>query len=320
MALSTIVFQNTATSKGLKFRFWSFLRKGILRVFDDPICRMPVHGRVININLSHDLPLYQARHPYYDTLPARLAHFLRRRNGHVVGIDVGANIGDSLVAFVNAADDQFLAIEPNLKFFQILQSNWKGDPRVIALPVLCSAIDEVANVLIIEKRGTASVVKSAAGNGIQQRTIDSLVIDYSFLSSCNLIKIDTDGHDFEVLDGAMVLIGTTKPAILFECDVFGRDNYTERIAEVFQKLNHAGYGGFLLYDNFGHLMGRYLFGRLENFFHLIFYQLSSAFHYFDILVLADEDLNNFHVMEIDFFTQTCVDSKLRRTALTAAMP
>ena len=280
---------------------------------------MPVHGRVININLSHDLPLYQARHPLYDTLPVRLANFLRLRNGHLVGIDVGANIGDSLVAFVSVASDQFLAIEPNPKFFQILQSNWKDDPRVIALPVLCSDVEEVANVQIIERRGTASVVKLTNGSGMQQRTIDSLVIDYSFLNNCNLIKVDTDGHDFEVLDGAMFLIGRTKPAVLFECDVFGRENYTERILQIFQKFQRAGYGGFILYDNFGNLMGRYLFGRLENFFHLVFYQLSSAFHYFDILVLVDDDLHNFHGMEVEFFTRKCVDSKLSGTALTAAM-
>ena len=40
-------------------------------------------------------------------------------------------------------------------------------------------------------------------------------------------KVDTNGHDFEVLAGAERLISRNHPVVLFECDVFNNTNYVE---------------------------------------------------------------------------------------------
>lgn len=163
------------------------------------------------------------------------------------------------------------------------------------------------------------MIKSAVGNGMPQRSIDDMATEFGFLANCNLIKVDTDGHDFEVLDGAVKLIKKNQPAILFECDIFGRTNYVQRVSETLHMLQEAGYAQILIYDNFGFLMGRSSLSDLDHFKQLLFYQLTSAFNYFDILVLPNQSVDAFYRAEVEFFTNKCVEPKLIHTACTAAL-
>ncbi|WP_395703424.1 FkbM family methyltransferase [Aquabacterium sp.] len=317
MDIGSLVFRKAVQSRGLDRRLWSGLRRALIRLQQDPTCTMPIHGRAMKVNLSHGLPLYQAHHPFYDTLPRRLGGFLRRRHGALRCVDVGANIGDSIAAFIGGAEDRFLAIEPNPKFFGLLRANWGHSPQVTALPVLCSSGSESGAFTIREQNGTASIVEQADGARLQRRTLDDLIEEQHF-APVNLLKIDTDGHDFEVLEGGLRSIARDRPAVLFECDVFGRADYPQRVLSALDAFARCAYTRYLVYDNFGHLMGRYSLADPTAFKALLFYQLTSRFHYFDLLVMPEPDLCDFHAEETRFFAEQLAGPK--RSAAQALAP
>jgi hypothetical protein len=128
----------------------------------------------------------------------------------------------------------------------------------------------------------------------------------------NVIKIDTDGHDFEVIKGAKRTIAEKLPAVLFECDVFENTNFVEDCLDTLHFFKECGYNYFIVYDNFGALIGRFPLSNLSSFKNLLFYKLiSSTFYYFDILVMIDDDLNEFYRMEIDYFIKSIKNEALR---------
>ncbi len=317
MDIASFVFRRVVASKGLAGRGWSLARRLLIRWRDDPTCTMPVHGRSLRINLSHGLPIYQARHPFYDSLPRRLGEFLRSRHRALTCVDVGANVGDSVAAFIGSADDRFLAVEPNPKFFRILQANWSNDDRVTPMETICSSGRQSGSFTIVEKNGTASIVEGEGGADMVQQPLDDLVAANPAFAATNLIKVDTDGHDFEVLAGAARTIAANRPAVLFECDVFGRSDYTECVLRTLEMFRGAGYRHCLVYDNFGFLLGRHALDDHPAIRALLFYQLTSEFHYFDLLVMTEPDLTDFQADEVRFFAGVRVADTLRATALTA---
>ena len=327
MDIASLVFRRAVAAGGLRGMLWSAARRGLIGWLDDPVCSMPVHGRNLRINLSHGLPIYRARHPCYDSLPGRLGPFLRRRRGSLVGIDVGANVGDSVAAFLGPdtpgcagddAPDRFLAIEPNPKFWRILLDNWGHDARVTPLATLCSSGSQTASFTIHEKNGTASIVQSAEGASMAQQPLDDIVAAHPAFAGTNLIKVDTDGHDFEVLAGAAQTLAANCPAVLFECDVFGRADYTGSVLRTLAMFARCGYARCLVYDNLGYLLGCHRLDDAAAIQTLLFYQLTSELAYFDLLVMTEPDLSDFHAAELQFFAEQRVQPALRDTAVRAA--
>ncbi len=61
-------------------------------------------------------------------------------------------------------------------------------------------------------------------------------------------------------------------------------------------------------------MGKYPLSNFRAIQCLMFYQLTSPFYYFDILVMKDAELSDFFKSEVDYFTGRMPNESLRRTA------
>lgn len=282
-----------------------------------PVSRT-VHGRDLRMPWSHGLPRYMAKYPLYDRLPARLAAFLRQRRGKLSGVDVGANVGDSLAAFGVEPGETWLAVEPHPKFLSYLQRNWGHAENVLILACACSSTSRQEPFAIRSRRGTASLRPEARGSSIPVRTLDDLLAAQSEGTKPDLLKIDTDGHDFEVISGARRTLARCRPALLFECDAFGNGSYVEDALETLEGLTEAGYRSCLVYDNLGHLMGRCRLEDRPGFADLLLYQLTGPVDYFDLLTMEEEDLKAFHEAEREFFAENVADGELRPMARIAA--
>ena len=70
------------------------------------------------------------------------------------------------------------------------------------------------------------------------RTLDSFSFDH-----VSLIKIDVEGHEYSVLQGAKATLANSKPALLIEIE---QRHSVRPIAEVFRELMRVGYRGFFL--------------------------------------------------------------------------
>jgi len=245
---------------------------------------------------SHQLPAIIKAHPNYDTLPSRLSKFVRSKYGYVKVADVGANIGDSIIAFRGHEDDKFLAIEANPRFIKYLKQNVGLLPGVIIVESFCADfVDDKMMFTIHEDKGTAEIIP---GEGINLRatTLDRLIKEYDF-SDLNIIKTDTDGHDLRVLRGAQAILRTL-PAIFFEVYSWGPD-CIDSWRNFFQSVQ--GYEDLILYDQTGMLMGKYNIRDFSSLADLLYYQAIVGSISFDALLMRPDHLQDFFVQEKIFF-------------------
>lgn len=278
---------------------WSSLLsiRGIIsKIFGDPLVSMEIHGKKLYMPLSHNLPIYVRRFKFYDTALTRISKFLRLKKKNLVYVDVGANIGDSILAINPQKKDSIIGIEPDPKFQKYIKKNLMNLDNVVIEKVICSSFSKKEKVRILEKNGTASIITDDDSGEMEKDTLDNIMKRNKF-STVDLLKIDTDGHDFEVLKGARETIKKYRPAIFFECDSFGNKNYIGDIFELFDFLMSCGYISIIMYDNFGYLFGKYNLKDRETLKNFFFYQLNSDFYYFDILVMNERYSKEFFTLE-----------------------
>ncbi len=295
---------NNCESDSVFIRSYSFAFKSLRRLIlsvGDPVIQMKVRKETLWMPFSHMLPYYAQVDPQYDTLLGRLAAFIRAGRTPVCGIDVGANIGDTVLACEPTDKDKFLALEPHREYFACLERNLGRFPNVRRLNFACGKKDIAASGFnVVATRGTAQIQQAGdSATSVAFASLDTLLESHPDFSDCNFLKIDTDGHDFEVISGARNLIERAKPAVLFECDLFQNTNFVEDVANVFNFFAQAGYQDALIYDNFGFLLCRLDPKQPEGFAFALFHKLISQKYYFDVLMLPEGSA--FLNREIDYF-------------------
>ncbi len=321
MNLPTRVSTAFLAASGRRQRVLGRLRRWMIAAFGDPPVEMVVHGHRITLPMSHTIPELLLAKPQHDRQLGRLADFLRERRGRLVAIDVGANVGDTLAAMVGAAsgaDDRYLAIDPNAEFQRFLVANWGSDARVTIVDAACGARDADVQAVMQRRDGTAVLTEQADGTRVRMTTLDALVREHPSFAAPDLLKIDTDGFDFFVLEGARGMLCATHPAVLFECDHFVASGYVERVRAALRLLLECGYAHMAAYDNVGYLMGCYSLRDTRAFEQQLFYQMASPLHFFDLLVLPDDALDAFLEREREHYVRTEVPAALADDARAVA--
>jgi FkbM family methyltransferase len=303
MGIASLVYRNYVRSGRVGRGLWFLPRKALIKLFGDPVCTMMVHHRPLQMRLSHSLPIYLNDHRFYDRLPQRISQFILRKEGQVTLIDVGANIGDTIAGFYTSPKDRFLAIEPDPNYRKFLVANWANNPNVTIISDLCSSESLQGTYRIEEKNGTAALVPSSDGFAMRSRTLDDILDEHAFAQQANILKVDTDGHDFKVLAGAKRWIAEKQPAVLFECAPFGNPNYIQSVCDTLTAFHQARYTHCILYSNLGELFGKFSLSDLSPIENLLYYQLLSDSLYYDVLLLKDPQLDEFLASELEFFSQ-----------------
>ena len=285
----------------------------------DPAYRIKIRGIELVLPFSHKLPFYVADYPFYDHLPVRLSAYLREEDGYLSMVDVGANVGDTILACHERDDDFFLAIEANPEFVLYLKRNSSRIKNFKLVQAVCSKEDRgMERVKVQAKNGTASIATGANGNLIIPKiTLDSILDKDDSDQQCNFLKIDTDGSDFDVIVGAARFIREVKPVILMECDKFDNKNYIQGYSTVMNIFVEAGYSYVLAYDNYGYLLDIFPVKNFAKFKHALFHQLIIKSRYYDLLIL-DPSHRAFVDSEVSFFVDQIQDvfaKKLAREAL-----
>jgi hypothetical protein len=93
--------------------------------------------------------------------------------------------------------------------------------------------------------------------------------------------------------------------------------FVEQATETLERFHQAGYGCCLLYSNLGDFMGKYDLNQLSAIKNLFFYQLLTDALYYDVLLINDQDLEEFFQSEARFFADRVADRNLRPSALKA---
>lgn len=172
-----------------------------------------------------------------------------------VSLDVGANYG-CYTYFLQRYSQQCIAFEPNPVCAAFLLAAY---PRVDVRQLALSDVDKVTEFFVpgsidgIENtRGRLQAAESAIQqeNGVHLE-VQTCPLDSLELSNVSFIKIDTEGHERQVLSGAIRTIETCHPRMIIECEERHSSGALAAVLGVLQPLGYiafartqAGYARF----------------------------------------------------------------------------
>ena len=176
-----------------------------------------------------------------------------RRLGHApqVILDVGAHIGMTALELSDAFPEAVVhAFEPGSRNFARLKANLSGKPEIQLHQLAIGAASGSANLLIEPEH--PSMARIGEGDGpsetVEVTTLDQFCGDNG-IGHVDVMKVDTEGHEFEVLEGARELISEGRiDLIKLECGVNPDFDYHADLAEVMTYLQERGYRLFGIYD------------------------------------------------------------------------
>jgi len=166
-----------------------------------------------------------------------------------VVIDVGANLGEWTVPFARSVGGagRVIAIEPAPRSAAALEMTLAANAIRQAEIVRCAignhdGIADFAVPVVTSARtdtGTARIGPACAGHDALQvplRSLDSLAAERN-LARLGLIKIDVEGHERRVLDGAAAILDRHRPVLVIET---GHEAEGDREA-IHHRLGGLGY-------------------------------------------------------------------------------
>jgi FkbM family methyltransferase len=171
-------------------------------------------------------------------LPAVLSKLLKRNSNTV---DVGCHIGSVLSAICKIAPDgSHVAIEPTPAKADWLKRRF---PKVTVHQV---AVGDIEGSAVFEEDrvnpGYSKLQGNAPASGdIARYTVTIRRLDDIVSGHIDLMKIDTEGHEPQVLRGTTRLIEASRPAIIFESASEYEPAAPERRKETFDLLTSLGY-------------------------------------------------------------------------------
>ncbi len=171
----------------------------------------------------------------------KMLTYIQSLNKNGTYVDVGANIGNHTIFFAMFTDaTQVVSYEPFQTAFEFLKRNIDNNElsdKVVAKNV---AIGEKSGRCSLQQNDSDQIggTKVVSGNDVELCTLDQ-----QNLSNVVLIKVDVEGFEESVLQGARELISRDQPELFIE--ITDRD-HVERITTF---LHELGYRLVTIYNN-----------------------------------------------------------------------
>jgi FkbM family methyltransferase len=141
----------------------------------------------------------------------------------LVALDVGANEGQTALRLAQRFPEaEIHSFEPSASTFEQLTEN----TRDLRVRCVHSALGDAPGFATLAKPGTGQASLHAEGPGeiVQIDTVDAYC-DKQGIDAPTLLKIDTEGHELAVLNGAAQRLDRAAiPFVLTECDFARRPN------------------------------------------------------------------------------------------------
>lgn len=172
--------------------------------------------------------------------------------------DIGANVGEysALAAELVGPSGQVYAFEPAPETAAKLRTRFGNVPQV---SVREAAVGDVTRTVRLyldafnptqHSLGSHNVGRGGGAVKVQQRALD----DIKGLRAPDVMKIDAQGGELRVLQGARRVLESARPFIVFELWPYGLKNLRADPADLLAELKRAGYTLFKLALN-GRLKG-----------------------------------------------------------------
>ena len=171
-----------------------------------------------------------------------------------VCIDIGANIGNHSLYFSDYYRKVY-SFEPSEKIFNVLSLNSKLVNNIQCFNFGCSNEDKTALLYSISTNRGGSYISSEEKEGetekIEVKPLDAALQD---IGNIGLIKIDVEGHEYEVLEGAKKTIKDNMPIILFEQH---ENDFSDNSSPSIEFLRKVGYKNFAILKKFPRVKGNF---------------------------------------------------------------
>lgn len=213
-----------------------------------------IDGINLSLGENHMLPNYQERFCMYDRIIPYLASI--SNNGTI--IDIGANVGDTVVSMIKHTNSRFLCIEPNNDFYEILCKNIEMLPREyikrIKLKKAFISQKMNENYIMDTQHGTAKKVLVDYATKTESITLKNCIDDANITyQDIKLIKVDTDGFDYECIMSMEDILGNISPLLYWE-NAFEVDDSFDGYSKLNDYLKQNQYEYFFIFDNFGNYL------------------------------------------------------------------
>lgn len=271
----------------------SFLHK-LLKKNKKELRSYRVGPHTIFLPKGHKLDSFQQRFPRYDYALGEIARIIYKHYPQFTAIDIGANIGDTAALICKHQNVPVLCVEGLPAFLDTLNKNALsiGAHIKIEASFVGSGEEQIPDNLE-HKFGSCSILqKRNELSGNSTKSLKTILKNNSEFAHSKLIKIDTDGFDFLILQHALSEIKRMHPVLFWEHDICF-DKKGEQDAEmVLKSLADLGYTYFIVYDNFGNFLMS--LEDVSKFKELHLYLLSNKYHsriipYFDVCAIHQDD-------------------------------
>jgi len=258
-----------------------------------------INGLVLKLPMGHRLPAYQAKYLKYDKF---LPFIVKRLEVGSSVLDIGANCGDTLAAIVPAGPRlRYCAVEPSDNYYKYLEQNIETIRKAFPLVSLSYTKSLIGNsdglYTLIEKDGTATAVKvqkqddgsEKNSKSLDKTSLTQLVKSQDSPFRLRLLKTDTDGMDWDVINSGLEIFQEAQPIIFFECDPQNTEAFLA-YQSTFEKLNNLGYNHFYIFDNYGeYVCSLNKVSPLVDFMRYCYAQDQRTIHYIDVVACVAAD-------------------------------
>jgi FkbM family methyltransferase len=195
---------------------------------------------------SHQVPIkyyYSLLRGFLEPEMAMLPYLARK--GDLI-LDIGGNRGLYAYRFWEMGCD-VKVFEPNTKCLSVLRAWARGKSRIGVYPTALSNREGVAELFVpvdatgVEHDSSAMLEPSKIDN-YRKQPIDIKTVDSFGFSLIRMLKIDVEGHERNVLEGAVSTIKAARPAILVEIE----QRHGQNVNLIFKMIEDLGYYGFFL--------------------------------------------------------------------------
>lgn len=179
---------------------------------------------------------------YEETLLFYLASHIKK---NINIVDVGANIGNHAVFFGKFMAKNIICFEPHEEHVKYLKMNLAQNAIENAHVFSCALSSTKGHAIIkppekeLQNSGMTQIEivseRNDDQNTVETVTLDAILREELSISKIDLLKIDVEGHELSVLEGASETIEKCLPVIVFEA------NTQRHYEEISAFLSHYNY-------------------------------------------------------------------------------
>ena len=262
-----------------------------------------IDGFDMDLGDGHMLQLMQKYNPMYDRFVPYLGMIADEKNiPNGIIVDIGANVGDTVAAFIRHTKSNAICVEPTQKFYNLCKKNINGfgheyTDRISLVNAYVSDVETTGFVSEVID-GTAIKRTTASDAEAPTYTLPNIVGQCGYdMEQLSVIKIDTDGYDADCIFSLGEELRNISPVIFWENQIDDISQY-EKYVSMGNFLYKSGYNDFFVFDNYGNYLchtDKNGYVEINNYIKRMLNKKSTrSFFYVDVLAAKETDVESCH--------------------------